>query len=306
MQTPDSRTAASPVALSVATDAVDASALTKGSALARFASERGLDLAQVAAIGDSTTDLTFMEVPGLALAGAPANAQPRVIDAVRRMRNGVALKGEVLDGFEEFYEMCASRGVKLVVSDKDGVLVAHASVAPSPRLQRLFASMGSTGRPAIVVLTGASEANNRAFLDGSGVAAVLAANAWARRVGAVLLAENGTVHIDPAGPSAVVRWDWVDQPTTRLLQGPFRQQLRLRLESDVLPSLGMRVSDDHSDQASKVFMPPKRTMVTCNIPRSHGRIEDFRRHPASDELRDRVLEAMVWTARVVGLPYRVV
>jgi len=53
------------VYLSAGTDAVDAALITKDSALKSFASDMGIPLPRIAAIGDSANDIPLLKIPNL-------------------------------------------------------------------------------------------------------------------------------------------------------------------------------------------------------------------------------------------------
>ena len=70
----------------------------KGSALRAFAKRRQLDLAEIAFMGDDVNDLPAMQIAGMA--GAPANAQPVVLERaafVSRYPGGCGAVREMVD-----------------------------------------------------------------------------------------------------------------------------------------------------------------------------------------------------------------
>ena len=108
--------------ISANTAAVDAAMVTKDNAVRGLAEYHKIPLEQLAVIGDEVIDIPMLTIEGIGLAGAPANAQDKVKEAVKA-RNGFLAQSKVLDGFLEFYEEARSRGITHIVSDRDGVLV---------------------------------------------------------------------------------------------------------------------------------------------------------------------------------------
>jgi hydroxymethylpyrimidine pyrophosphatase-like HAD family hydrolase len=77
-------------------------ALTKQQAIRWLAEEEGMDLAEVAFVGDTVGDVEAMEAVGLGF--APQNAA-----AAARRAADVVTEGAVLQGVEEAYRLCVAR-----------------------------------------------------------------------------------------------------------------------------------------------------------------------------------------------------
>jgi hypothetical protein len=291
------------VFLSAATDAVDAALITKGFAVQRFATDRNVPLREIAAIGDSVNDLPFLTIPELGLTGAPSNAQERVKEALTSQANGYVFAREFLAGFEQFYEICETVGIRYVFADKDGVLTGKDDGCVRDRLKRLFECMGNEGRPFIVVITGSSLEQNMAFIQDYNLDRAPNYNPSIRKDPHVIYAENGAVQVNLVTGVATERLEWLSIELLAILHQEFRPLLMKRLEATVLLPLNLGWSFERSNQESKIYLPPKRTMVTCNIPRSHHGILDYRRSAESTRLRDAILEQMVVAASQLGLSY---
>ena len=291
--------------LSVSTDAVDASLVTKDLAIKTFTSRVGVPLSRVAGIGDSANDLPFLKIPGLGLAGAPSNAQVAVKQALRTIRGSYISKKSVLDGFLDFYSKCSDAGIEFVFSDRDGVLIWKGDAEEKARLKQLLETMGQQSRPFIFILTGSSYEQNIEFMGNYKLDSSLGANQRIRENPYIIYAENGAVQIDILTSKSRDDAVSVDQDLLAALKGDFLQCLLRRIKENILPVFGLELSDQRSDQRSKLYLPPKKSMVTVNVPRTHMGLEDYRRSPQSDRLRQALLKAMILTAKEHGLPYQV-
>ena len=76
------------------------------------------------------------------------------------------------------------------------------------------------------------------------------------------------------------------------VKGPFEFEVIKRIETDVLPEFGFTYSDSHADQTEKIYIPPKMTMVTFNIPKFTRTEKDYRRAQISNDLRKRIRETL--------------
>lgn len=298
--------AASRIYLSTSTDAVDASLITKDFAIRSFASGKSIPLSRVAGIGDSANDLPFLRISGLGLVGAPSNAQAAVKQALKAIRGSYISTKSVLDGFLDFYARCCDAGIEFVFTDRDGVLTWNEDGEGRVRLRQLLERMGQNGRPFIIVLTGSSFEQNVDFMRDYHLDASLGANQSIRENPYIIYAENGAVQIDILSAKARNYTTGLDTHLLDTLRSDFLLLLLRRIREKILPAFHLELSESPSDQRSKLYLPPKRTMLTVNLPRAHLGLEDYRRSPESDALRQALLSEMVITAQELDLPYGVV
>jgi hydroxymethylpyrimidine pyrophosphatase-like HAD family hydrolase len=101
---PDLMVAPTPVSIDVLPRA-----LSKAEAVAAVAWEEGLDLEEVAFIGDTRGDLGALEIVGVSF--APANAEPEVLEAVDVVTGGAALEGLL-----EAYTWCMAHNQALLLA----------------------------------------------------------------------------------------------------------------------------------------------------------------------------------------------
>ena len=296
---------ASPIYLSASTDAVDASLVTKDFAIKSSALGKGIPLSRVAGIGDSANDLPFLRISGLGLVGAPSNAQTAVKQALKAIRGAYLSPKSFFEGFLDFYSRCTDQGIELVFTDRDGVLIWNENGAAKAVLRPLLELMGQDGRPFIIILTGSSYEQNVDFMRHYQLNAGLGVNPRIRENPYIIYAENGAVQIDILGGSSRNYAADLDSTLLGTLTHAFLHSLLHRIREKVLPAFQLGLSEDRSDQHSKLYLPPKRTMVTVNLPRSHLRLEDYRQSPESDTLRQALLQEMVLTAQELHLPYEV-
>jgi hypothetical protein len=291
--------------LSASTDAVDASLVTKDFAIRNFASSTGTPLSRVAGIGDSANDLPFLRIPGLGLVGAPGNAQAAVKQALRAIPRSYISTKSVLDGFLDFYARCRDEGIEVVFTDRDGVLIWNEDDGARARLKQLLERMGRDGRPFIIILTGSSYEQNVDFMRHFQLDASLASNPRIRQNPYVIYAENGAVHIDILGASARNYGAALDSPLLVALTRDFLRSLVGHIREKILPAFRLGLSNSRSDKRSKLYLPPKTTMVTVDLPRAHAGLEDYRQSAVSDALRQALLREMAITAEELHLPYEV-
>ncbi len=282
--------------LSAATDAVDASLVTKAAAVHRFAREHRIEPEHIGVIGDSANDLPFLEISGLGLIGAPGNAHEKVRQRVADLRHGVILDGEVLDGFIEFYAMAMERGIRHIFTDRDGVLLWNEKVVDKVELQQLFKNIAPPARPTIHILTGSSVEQNLKFIADTDLDKAAINNAAVCADPYVIMAENGSLHIHlfrhSVRPPISLNDKLVDQ-----LKGPFQTRVVERLGETVLPEFGLTWTEDPADQVEKCYVAPKRTMVTINIPETFQNGRHYRRSDVAEKLRQAMLDVMVEVAQ---------
>jgi len=290
------------IKISVATDAIDAAVVTKDEAVSRFAKRSKLPIYGLAAIGDSSNDLPFLELNGLLLAGCPANAQTRVKRALASKKNGFISTSTYLDGFMDFYERAAALGARVVISDRDGVLLSETGELDKSRICDLLGRIGINNRPMLKILTGSSYSQNACLLVDSGIPEVAANNLALVSDPFLILAENGSVPIN-----VITREQRLDvdiaalEPTIQLMRGRFLRALIEELKRSVLGRFGLELTCDANPRADKVYIPQKNTMVTVDVPRVCGADTRFRTSPESDLFRDAVVEAMRKCAEASGL-----
>ena len=291
--------------LSAGTDAVDAALITKDSALKSFASDMGIPLPRIAAIGDSVNDIPLLKIPNLGLVGAPNNAQLIVKQTLETIERSYISNKDFLEGFADFYAHCADTGIEYVFADRDGVLIWKEDLSEKSRLRQIVERMGQEGWPFIVIITGSSYEQNVDFMSKYGLNSSFESNEKIRENPYVIYAENGAVQISVLDGSIRNCTDFLDRDFLRVLKTNFLDALLSNVEKRILPVFSLEFSKELSDQCSKIYLPPKGTMVTLNIPRTHHGIEEYRRSPESDYLRDAILREMEMVAQDLGLPYKI-
>jgi hypothetical protein len=97
----------------------------------------------------------------------------------------------------------------------------------------------------------------------------------------------------------------LDKHLLDALTRDFLHSLLRHIVERILPAFQLGLSNNRSDQRSKLYLPPKSTMVTVDLPRAHIGLEDYRQSPVSDALRQALLSEMVITAQELCLPYEV-
>lgn len=264
--------------LSASTDAVDASLLTKRDAVLNFLKTGDIKASEIAAIGDSENDLPFIEIDGLGLIGTPANAQERVKERLRSRSNYVAMQKDVFEGFLEFFDLCVTRGIRHIISDRDGVLIwKGASREETAALRKLLLGQSADAPPTVTVLTGSSVEQNTRFINDYSLNDKACCSRWVLEHPQLIWAENGSAVMNVlTGQTQVALPDRL-KPAGEMLKGSFEQKLLMRIEHDVLRPEGLTYSFSQDDQISKVYLPKKETMVTLNMPHVHNGIAEFRK-----------------------------
>jgi hypothetical protein len=293
------------VYFSAGADAVDAALITKDSALKSFASEMGVPLSRIAAIGDSANDVPLIKIPNLGLVGAPNNAQIIVKQTLATIERSYVSNKDFLEGFVDFYARCLDSGIQYVFADRDGVLIWKEDLAEKSHLKQIVECMGREGRPFIIVITGSSYEQNVDFMRNYRLNSGLASNEKIRQNPYVIYAENGATQINILDSSIRDNIELCDTNLLRVLKSNFLDALLSNLENRVLPKFKLAFSRELSDQRSKIYLPLKRTMVTLNIPRTHDGIKDYRLSPEAAHLRDAILREMELVAQDLGLPYEI-
>jgi hypothetical protein len=165
--------------------------------------------------------------------------------------------------------------------------------------------MGQNGRPFIIILTGSSYEQNLGFMRHLQLDASLGANPKIRENPYIIYAENGAVQIDILGASARNYAATLDKHLLDALTRDFLHSLLRHIGERILPAFQLGLSNSPSDQRSKLYLPPKSTMVTVDLPRAHMGLEDYRQSPVSDALRQALLREMAISAQELHLPYEV-
>jgi len=259
----------------------------------------------MAGIGDSANDIPLLKIPNLGLVGAPNNAQLIVKQTLKTIDRSYISNKDSLEGFVDFYAHCVDAGIEYVFADRDGVLIWKEDLPEKSHLRQIIECMGQEGRPFIIIITGSSYEQNVDFMRKYRLNSSLASNEKIRENPYVIYAENGAVQINILDGSPRNCAEFFDGNLLRVLKTNFLNALLSNVEKGILPIFNLEFSKELSDQYSKIYLPPKRTMVTLNIPRTHHGIEDYRRSPESDHLRDAILREMVIVAQDLGLPYEV-
>lgn len=289
--------------LSASSDAIDAALVTKDRAVEAFLRNQGIPPQSVAAIGDSVNDLPFLMLPDLGLRGAPANAQPEVLERLRDIPNSVVLKESVTEGFLHFYRAAADLQMSYIFADRDGVLIWEVESEPQRlALMDVFRQMGGSGKPFVVVLTGSSYEQNLRFMKRHGLDSSLRANPAVLTERYVVWAENGALQINVLDHTFRIVQDF-DQRLLSFVKGQFQAEVLERLDREVLPAFGFAWSESPADKNSGVFVPPKRTMFTVDVPKMRGDHDDYRRTPNADAFRKAVLDIMKQVAEEHGVAY---
>jgi hypothetical protein len=292
------------VYLSANNEAVDAALLTKGMAIPAYAEMHGLPMRQIGAIGDGINDIPFLTVPGLGLVGTPSNAQEKVKQIVGNMRNGYLSSKKVLDAFIEFYQIARERGITHIVSDRDGVLLQKGDLRRGKEFFDLARRMGLDGNPFITVLTGTAYGQNTDFVADYGLNK-LDENSSVRSDPYVLMTENGAIHVNVLTGEATNYCSKLNQALLRRLKEDFEPEVLKQIESEILKDFKLQWSVDYGDQTEKVYVSPKQSMFTVNIPRYFADGTDYRRSEQAGVLRERIFDIMVETARRMGFNYKI-
>jgi hypothetical protein len=291
--------------LSASTDAVDAALVTIERAVTTFAKANKTPMSKIAGIGDSANDLPFLRVPGLGMRGCPANSQPVVRAEIAKLDSGILLSSSFADGFLEFYELAEKRGISYVFADKDGVLVWKDNDALTHKnaLSAVFRGMGLESRPFVFILTGSSREQNVAFIESYNSDGAFASNQKIRELPFIVLAENGALQINVLTRETREDLSMIDAKFLKLLKSSFEKRVLTRLEKEVLPRFGLEWGQDASDQADRIWIPPKRTMFTVNLPRTFRGERDYRASRGGEELRRTILNCMIEEADTIGMRY---
>lgn len=286
--------------------AIDATILTKDMVVDGVTRYSGLSLDKIAAIDDEMLGLPLLTTPGLGMIGCPANAQQEVIEAVRAHKGYVSPE-RIFRGFMDFYERAGQRGIRLIISDKDGVLKEGSNSQWGSEFRELALEMGQEGKPYVVVLTGSSQQQNRSFIREYGLDEKLGSNEHIRNYPYLLLLENGAIHLNVLTGETRNYVADISPGLLELLKGDFEGEVRKRIEKEVLPSFRFEWSSDPEDQRGKVYhVQDKQSMVTINVPREHSDGTPYRKSENADLFRDEIVKIMEEVAKSISLHYKVI
>jgi hypothetical protein len=286
---------------------IDATILTKDQTLMVLSTRLRIPLSKIGYIGDEVSDLPVFATPGLGFAGAPSNAQKRVVEYISQLPNGYLSTRRVFGGFLDFYEQSGARGMTLVVSDKDGVLKEGADMRWGQVFPKLLREMGAPGKPLIAVLTGSSYQQNLPFMEAYGLDASLRANPNVGEFPELLLLEGGARSVNVLTGECVDHIGAINPELLAHLKNGFEPECRRLLEQGGLDDSHLAGwSTSYGDQRGKIYVPSdKVSMVTINIPREFRDGRKYRKTPQSEHLRDRILDVMRVVAEKQDIPYLV-
>lgn len=285
--------------------AIDALILTKDCVVEGVARYFGGRLEEIAAIGDELIDLPLLTTPNLGMAGCPDNAQKGVVDTIRGI-NGYVSPERVFDGFADFYKRAGEAGIKLIISDKDGVLKEGGNTQWGDEFRNLALEMGQDGKPYVVVLTGSSHQQNLPFMKEYGLDERLSVNPAVKEYPYLLLCENGAIHLNVLTGETRNYVADISPELLNVLKGRFESRVKKKLELEVLPFFAFEWTNDYNDQRGKVYhVQDKQSMVTFNVPREFSNGTPYRKTSHADMFRERVVEKMEEVAIELGLPYEV-
>lgn len=286
--------------------AVDAATLLKGDSIHGILNTFGYDLGEAAAIGDELIDLTMLRILGLSSIGTVANAQKPVIEYIKSQKHGFFSDNEVFDGFLDFYQHCKNQNVKIVISDKDGVLKKGGNTSWGTHYADLTFQMGYNNNPLCVILTGSSVSQNFKFMSKYGLDERLSKNAYIADKPYLIAAENGAVLIHVLTKKAVSNAKNINPDFLDALKGPFEEKVLMDVAAYASKEFGFGVSYSESDQAGKVYVfgMQKKTMVSINVPRTYADGRDFRESEDAARFRKGIIELMKEAAEKTGIKYR--
>jgi hypothetical protein len=283
---------------------IDALILNKDRALEGIVEIRGIPIEKIGFIGDEVIDLPLLTTPGLGLVGAPSNAQDRVKAVVEEQTNGFVSSQKVYGGFLEFYGLARGKGLKLIISDKDGVLKHGGNTQWGDEFRNLVMKMGKDQRPYVCVLTGSSISQNQPFMEKYGLDSELGANPKIQEHPHLLLVENGAIHVNVLDGTTRNYVHEISPDLLEALKNDFEPKVRGRLEREVFPEFGFSYTEVYEDQKGKVYHArEKQSMVTFNVPRQFRGGNEFRKSPESEGYRDNVIRVMESVVQELDLPY---
>lgn len=278
-------------------DAIDAYFFSKRDGFEAIIQRFDISLERIAVIGDGENDLPFLSYSGIGLKGAPSNARDEV-KAYLGDDNVMFQPG--LDGFLEFYERCAENDIKLIVSDKDGVLQWHDDKSKLS-LVKIWENMGKDGCPLITVLTGASIASSLGFIRQYGLIEASHNNALIKHTPELVFAENGYRAINIINQDVMPVNDILDVKVCQKLTGQFKEMMIDRLETELLSSFGLKYSGDRTIENKTVYIPDKHSMLTVCLPKMTSCGDYYLDTCESEMFRNKIIDEMSAIAKQLNL-----
>jgi len=293
--------------LNVGPPSIDACLLQKGDGVRYYAENRELDLRRIGYIGDSTSDISVMSLGEVGFIGAPANVEFEVVEYMKGSgkRHFISDK-KYLDGFLDFYEEAKKMGLDAVMSDRDGVLYYGVDFSRGNDFAKRLRVAGQKDNPAIIMLTGSTFCQNTDFLRTYGFSPEnLSGNDYVQKNPYIALLENSALWINALKPQEPIVAPIFDKGVLEKFTGEFKKNVMKEMENSVLPKFGFGWSDDQSDKNSKVYVPPKLTMITFDVPKTSSTDQYFRKSQDAELFRREVLEIMMKEAEKLHLPVTV-
>jgi len=232
--------------------AIDAVIRTKDECFGGITSRFNLGLEDIAVIGDEVIDLPMLSIDALGLIGAPANAQGAVKKYVSK-NGGFVSEMPVYRGFQDFYGTCSERGIKLIVSDKDGVLKKGSDLSGGVDFSNLAMQMGQEGNPYVVVLTGSSLKQNEEFRTIYGLDSRLNVNPFVVENPYLLLVESGAIHVNVLTGETENYVHEIAEDLLGTLKGEFETSVRDRLRGEAQERFGFGLNEDYNDQKGNIY-----------------------------------------------------
>lgn len=287
------------------TDAIDISLHTKETIVNNFIKDRGVELQEVACIGDSKNDLPFLTIPNIGIAAAPSNAQQKVIDTLNTQSNSYISKNKVYEGFIDFYNLCKNRNIKYIFSDRDGVILWKNEHSYHEEIYELFTQMGHNNNPYVFVLTGSSVEQNIEFINEYKINEACSKNELLSDKPFNIFAENGALMINCMTMDYVLDKNIIDLDFIGFLKKDYYTHVLQLIKKEVLNKFNLQFTSNANDQIEKIFIPEKRTMITFNIPAYYHNGSDYRESTDADELRKHIIEILVSAAIKFNINYKV-
>ena len=282
---------------------VEASIMTKDLAVKAISLQTGYSFAEMAVVGDDLNDIPMLTLEGIALAGAPSNANHKVRAVLNSQPNGYVSDFEVCDGFFDIYRHATDLGVKVLVTDRDGVLKSGSRVHWGSEFGELAKKMGGS-LPYVFVVTSSSKTQNDKFREEYCLDERLAVNLHVRNNPWLLFAEGGAVQVNVLTGNIRNYARQLSPELIEKMKGPFESAVKDIIDSN-LPLFGLTWTQDYDNQNGMVYhVTDKIAMVCFNVPRTFRNCATtYRTSPESEAYRDMVTQAMIETAERLNIPY---
>lgn len=281
------------VFISCSTDAVDGAFFNKKQALLGVSQILDVGLEAIAFIGDGNNDLPALQLTELGLAGCPNNAQHRVKEVVETHKNGVISHLSYLDAFQYFYDLSKERDLRLLVSDRDGLILTDLGDFDVDNFIRVIDKVGRNGCPELRVLTGASVDQNRSIFCTEKLKRSVQRNEAISANPYIILAENGAIELNVlTGEFRFSRMfsELSGKVTANL--GKVEKLFKSELEKSVTPYLLTLSKYSVGQIGAKVEVVRKQTMLTVDVPTGVMDGKIFKHTPEADRFRNMVKLAM--------------